>query len=239
METKLTRLSRKYATALRKHLKQGRRASLQPAQRLGRGAMASGLETLDLARIHEIALARVVLTGYSSAIRKSMIKQAEIFFVEAITPIETTHRAARESKIQLKRLARNVGRRTVDLAASGRHLKQGITRRKAAEKALQKSGKHRAGLLAESHRLQEHLRHLARQILLAQEDKRTKISRELHDEVAQTLLGINVRLLTLKQEATVNTKGLKKEIANTQRLVEKSMKTMGQFAREFGIHHET
>ena len=79
---------------------------------------------------------------------------------------------------------------------------------------------------------------MAHQTLLAQEDKRTKISRELHDEVAQTLLGINVRLLTLKQETTVNSKGLKKEIANTQRLVEKSMKTMGRFSREFGIHHE-
>jgi len=32
----------------------------------------------------------------------------------------------------------------------------------------------------------------------------------LHDEIAQTLLGINVRLLTLKKNATGNTKGLKK-----------------------------
>jgi len=71
METKLTRLSRRYVTALRKHLKQGRRASLQPADRLGCRAMASGLETLDVARIHEIALARLVLPSYSSAIREA------------------------------------------------------------------------------------------------------------------------------------------------------------------------
>jgi signal transduction histidine kinase len=239
METKLTRLSRQYTAALRKHLKQGRRASLQPAQRLGRGAMASGLETLDLARIHEVALARLVLPSDSSAIRESLLKRAEIFFVEAISPIETTHRAARESNVQLKRLARTVGRRTVDLAASSRHLKRGIVRRKAAEKALQLSGKHRTRLLTESRNLQGRLRQLTHQILSAQEENRTKLSRELHDEIAQTLLGINVRLLTLKNEATGNSKGLKKEIANTQRLVENSKKTLSQFGREFNNHHET
>ena len=82
--------------------------------------------------------------------------------------------------------------------------------------------------------MQEHLRQLTHQILLAQEEKRTKISSELHDEIAQTLLGINVRLVTLKQEAAFNTKGLNKEIANTHRLVEKSNKILRRFADELG-----
>jgi hypothetical protein len=43
----------------------------------------------------------------------------------------------------------------------------------------------------------------------------------------------------LKKEATVNTEGLKKEIASTQRLVGKSVKTMSRFAREFGKQHDT
>src|SRR5206468_10017707 len=57
MKRKLIALSRRYVTALRKHLKQGPRASLQPARGLGRQAVAIGLETLDVARIHEEALA--------------------------------------------------------------------------------------------------------------------------------------------------------------------------------------
>lgn len=135
METKLIRLSRQYTTALRKHLKQKPGASLRPAQRLGRGAMASGLEALDLTRIHEIALARLVSPSYPPALRKQMIKRAQTFFGEAIAPIETTHRAAQEAKVLLNR--RNS---TVDLAASNRCLKLGIVQRKAAEKALKKAG---------------------------------------------------------------------------------------------------
>jgi signal transduction histidine kinase len=46
--------------------------------------------------------------------------------------------------------------------------------------------------------LQEQLRLLSRQLLLAQEEERKRISRELHDEIAQTLTGINVRLAALK-----------------------------------------
>lgn len=69
--------------------------------------------------------------------------------------------------------------------------------------------------------------------------ERGEISRELHDEIAQILLRINVRLLTLKKAATLNTKDLIKEIASTQRLVEESVKNINRFAREFGITHET
>jgi signal transduction histidine kinase len=84
-------------------------------------------------------------------------------------------------------------------------------------------------LVKESRRLQKHLRHLTHQILSAQEEERKKISRDLHDEIAQTLLGINVRLLTLKNGATANTESLQKEIASTQRLVKESVKTMSRF----------
>jgi signal transduction histidine kinase len=116
------------------------------------------------------------------------------------------------------------------LAASSRSLKQGIAQRKTVEEALKKSGEYNKALLEESLALQEHLRRLTHQILTAQEVERKKISHDLRDEIAQTLLGINVRLLTLKRAVTGNRATLKKEIANTQRLVQESVQAINQFA---------
>jgi two-component system sensor histidine kinase DegS len=230
MKQKLIGLSQQYVTALRKHLKQGPRAGLQPALALGRRAVVLGLETLELARIHEQAITTLELTWS----KNGFLRRAEIFFAEAITPIVETHRAARQSKIQLNRLNDTLGRRTVELAATNRLLQRGIVRRKSVEAALKISGEHYARLLKNSLQLQEGLRQLTHQVLAAQENERKKISRELQDEIAQTLLGINVRLLTLKQEARSNTKGLKNEIASTQRLVLKSAKSVRRAARQFG-----
>jgi signal transduction histidine kinase len=235
MNRKLIALSQRYVTALRRHLKQGPRASLQPARDLGRLAVAIGLETLEVARIHEGAIA----TLESSSSRDGIIKRAEIFFTEAISPIEETHRAALKANLCLSSLNKALGRRTVNLADSNRFLKEGIAQRKAVEEVLKKSVERSEKLLKESCHLQRHLQHLAHQILSAQEDKRKKISRDLNDEIAQTLLGINVRLLTLKKEAAVNDDCLKKEIASTQRLVNKSVNSIKRFGREFGIHHGT
>src|ERR1017187_4652792 len=99
------------------------------------------------------------------------------------------------------------------LSASGRSLKQGIAQRKSMAAALKQSREHYKALLDESLALQHHLRPLTHQLLLVQEAERKKLSRELRDEIAQTLMGINVRLLTLKRAATSNKVTLKKEIA--------------------------
>ena len=232
MTRKLTGLSRRYQAALRKHLKQGPRASLQPAQGLGRRAMIIGLETLDLARVHEQALIALVLPSYSPGTRDAMVRRAGSFFAEVVTPIEKTHRTAREANLRLNEMIGKLHRRSADLKVSNRQLKQEVAQRKSAEESLRNSERHYSELLEQSHHLQEQLRHLSRQLLLAQEEERKKISRELHDEIAQTLTGINVRLAALRTEATVNTKGLQEKISSTQRIVEKSVEIVHRFARE-------
>ena len=235
MKRKLSALSQRYVTALRRHLKQGPRANLQPARGLGRQAVVIGLETLDVARIHEAALA----TLESSSSSDGIIERAEIFFTEAITPIEKTHQAALKANLRLGQLNRMLSRRTVDLATANRSLKQGIARRRTVEKALRKSAEHSQKLLEESRQLQRHLQHLTHRLLSAQEDKRKKIRQSLQDEIAQTLLGINVRLVKLKKVNADSTTGLKKEIATTHRLVDMAVKSINRFAREFGKRHET
>jgi signal transduction histidine kinase len=229
MKRKLILLSGRYLAALRKHLKAGPRASLQPALRAGRQAVGLGLDTLELARMHEHALGALNL--YKS--KNGLVKRAETFFSEALTPIVETHRAARQNKIDLNRLNEALTGRTAELATTNGLLQRGIVRRKSVEAALKKSGEHYGKLLKDSLQLQEELRQLTHQVLAAQEEERKKISHELQDEIAQTLLGINVRLLSLKKEAKANTKGLKNEIASTQRLVVKSARSVRLAAREY------
>jgi signal transduction histidine kinase len=230
MKRNLIQLSQQYVTALEKHLKQGPRASVLPAVNLGRRAVTLGLETLDLARMHEQALATL---GLSQA-QNAFTKLAGIFFNEANTVIEETHRAARQTQVDLGKLMATLGRRTKELAASHRQLERGVLRRKLMEEDFAKRGRHHQKCLEESLELQNRLRHLTHRVLAAQEDERKKISRELQDEIAQTLLGINVRLLCLKQEARSKKNGLNNKIARTQRLVAKSAKSVRQAGRRIG-----
>jgi len=131
-----------------------------------------------------------------------------------------------------RKLAEKAQRRLEVLAASNRKLEKAIDQRQEVEKSLKISEQHQRQLLENSRNMQEQLRQLSHQILSTQEEERREISRELHDVIAQTLTGINVRLAALKKDAAVNTKGLDRNIAQTQRLVEKSVDIVHQFARE-------
>ena len=228
LKLNLNHLSKSYLAALRKHLQQGPRAGLQTANALGHAAVALKLETLELARIHEGAVATLELAGH----KNGFLKRAEIFFNETNRPIEETHRAARQTGVRLSRLKETLDQRTAELAATNRQLKRGVVRRKVMQDALAKSGSHYKNSLEESLQLQKRLRLLTHRVMATQENERKDISRELQDEIAQTLLGINVRLLSLKQEAQNHSRGLKQEIASTQRLVVRSVRSVRRVARE-------
>ena len=230
MEQNLIEFCRRYATALRRHLKPGRPATLRPALALGRRAVVLGLETLELARVHGEALALPKDVSRSAA----QVRQAAAFFAEANRPIEETHGAARVNQAHLSRLEAKLGRRTQELAASNRLLERGVARRKLMEEEFKKRNEHHKKCLEESLALQKRLRELTHRVLAAQEDERNKISHELQDEIGQTLLGINVRLLSLKREARGSSRGFKMGITSTQRLVASSAKSVRQVGREIG-----
>jgi signal transduction histidine kinase len=122
--------------------------------------------------------------------------------------------------------------RTRELAASNRQLKNEIVQHRTTQKALKVSERHKEFLLRQALDMQTQLRHLSYQILSTQEKERKRISRELHDVIAQLLAGINIKLATLKREAAVSRKGLDKKIASTQHLIEKSVNIVHRFARE-------
>ena len=237
-ESQLSQLSAHYLAALRTQLEQGRQSSLQPAHELGSQAVNLGLETLDLAKLHEQALTVLISPDCSPVTRDEMTQRAVVFFTEALVPIEKTHRLARESGADLLQLQERLGQRTLDLADSNRDLRLGITERMSAEAALVSSERVSSQLLQESRLLEQQLKDMTRQILAADEVERKKMSLQLHDEVGQTLLGIHMRLLTLKAEVAAKQEGLNQEIAVTQHLLEDSVKTIKKFAHEFDIPHE-
>lgn len=117
------------------------------------------------------------------------------------------------------------------LAEANKRLRFETHLRRAVETKLARQEQDLKASLAQSLDMQAHLRQLSRELLCAQEDERKAISRELHDDIAQTLMGINVHLAKLKMEAAVNSKGLTKKIASTQRIVKKSVEIVHRFAR--------
>ncbi len=232
MKRTLFNLSRRYQDGLRAHLEKGRRTGLELARGIGSEALAAGMQMLDVATLHEQTLVCELLPDCPANKRAALIKQAGIFLAVVIGPIEETQRSARDASLHLKKIVETLSLRTVQLAASNLELSREITQRKAVEKELRKSERQHAQSLQNSNRQQEQFRRMSRQILLAQEDERKRISRELHDVIAQTLTGINIRLAALKNEAALNIQGLELNIARTQQLVAESVNIVHEFARE-------
>ena len=127
--------------------------------------------------------------------------------------------------------AQDAQQRLEAVSSMNQKLQSEIVRRQLVEDALQKSEQHKGLLLLQARHMQEQLQRLSHQMLQAQEEERKRISRELHDEIIQTLVGITILLETLTRTADKPAE-LKRKLAKMKRLVEKSLLIVHKFAQD-------
>jgi len=97
--------------------------------------------------------------------------------------------------VSARKRAEETQRRVDELASTNRHLQAEIVRRHAVETSLKTSERRALRSLDEARQLQKQLREMSHQLLMVEENQRKQISRELHDNICQLLVGINVRML--------------------------------------------
>lgn len=217
-DTEQVRWSRRYKAAVRRYLRPESSGGLPAAANLGRQAAALGLETLDVARVHEQALSTVTpLEDAPMNAGQERLERADSFFKETIVPIEATHRAARKSDICIDRLTRRLRQRAAESSASDEQLEQAVAQREAAEASVDARALRHDELLAEAQRIQKRLRDQMRGILSQQEGEWKRLGSELRNEIAQALLAIDLSLLALNTSGHVDTDKVEKSIAEAQR----------------------
>ncbi len=136
------------------------------------------------------------------------------------------------SDISALKRAEQAQRRVEHLTASNEEAKREIARRQALEASLRESERRQRALLDEARTLHVQVRYLARHILLAQEEERKKISRELHDHIAQVLAGISVHLDALTVGGATALRNRQQQAKRVRRLVAQSIEVVRRFARE-------
>jgi signal transduction histidine kinase len=208
----------RYATALHRYLRCATELNLEDAYELGRKAINKGVGVLSMARIHQKALTDYGLHALSSDEHTQAWKESEVFLLEALSPFEATHRGFSEANLRLQELIKVFEKRNLELARINNELKIEVNERKKTEQALREN--------------ENRLRDLSDKILHIQEEERTRISRELHDDVGQALTAINVNLTLHRNNLGAPMEVLRAKVGETQSLVERAMEKMHRFAHE-------
>lgn len=227
-------LARSYQSALKKYLLGNPETILDPVilRKLGNRAAQLGVDLLGLAKIHEAALGALAKKNQSTEMTDERVQRSTAFFDAAVVPIEAIRITASDAHSRLNGNIETLPRRTEDLESSNKKLLAEIARREEAENCLQTSEATTSQLLEQARKKQKQMRSLSRQLITSQENERKRISRGLHDVIAQTLAGINMRLAVLRLQSIANNKDFHEEIEITQRLVENSVDIVHRFASD-------
>ena len=218
------RLARRYRVALQAYMLHPTKTRLQPAQALGRLAQDAGMGLFDLARLHEDILSRMKSPQGAEPHSRKQARAAENFLLEALSPFEAARRGLPEAYVKLERLGHMLKQRNQALVE--------ITARESLAAGALKASKLRYGRLSrEASTLKTEVRQHAAKVILAQEEERKRVSRDLHDEIGQALVAVSVGLVLLKKHAGQH-REFQEQVTATQAVLEQSMESVHRFARE-------
>lgn len=163
---------------------------------------------LRVKKIYEWSLQRITLPGGEHNV---------VCFFEDITE-------RKEAELAQRRLA--------VVTALNHKMKREIVRRQVLATALEASQSSTNELLITSRRQRQELRDLSHRLLTANEEERKRISRELHDVIAQTLTGVSLELASLQVESSPISSEIVDKITRIQQLVTESADAVHRFARD-------
>ena len=232
-QSEIVSFSRSYRTALQKGLLDSETPP-DPVRlrRLGNRAAKLGIDLLGLARIHESSLTALETASIPAREKRERTRRGTAFFDLVLAPIEESRFIASEANTRFETIIETLTRRTEALDKSNKKLQVEIIRRKDVENSLRTSEATTSLLLKQAQAMQEQMRSLSHRLITAQEDERRRISRELHDIVAQILAAINVQLAVLRSQSSADLADLQEKISVTERLVEQSVEIVHRFAAE-------
>ena len=104
MNEALEALEARYAQALRGYIAGESERSLHIAYELGRGALASGVGVLDMAALQHAVLLRLCQEAGPTDEVERIIRTAEGFARESLSPFEMTHRGVADANAALRRI---------------------------------------------------------------------------------------------------------------------------------------
>ncbi len=221
----------RYASALRAHVTDNEAGSQRNgAATLGRRAHRLGISTLALARIHDQAFAALRILPGATPGEDGRDARADAFFSLVLVPIEAARPAAAAARQRSRSLSASIVRSSAALTKARQRATQAVGERRARERDLTACQAEHSALRTRAERMADQLRQLARKLLISQEEERNRISRDLHDELGQTLTSVNIALASLKSSAAADAKELRHDIAETQHLIRDTMSRMHRFA---------
>jgi len=141
-----------------------------------------------------------------------------VFFGGICRDITERKRAEEALRRAHDELEKRVEERTIELLRANRQLQQEIQERKNKEEELRES--------------ESQLRLLSSQILTAQETERRRISRELHDELGQSLTVMKLRVSYIGKELKKNQIKLREECEKTLQYLNQVMENVRRLSRE-------